>query len=181
MLSKWLPAAAVAAAAAAAAAAHLAACRSSARDRDQDTFWSTLFRPLAAQEDSRSVATTTDSQQDSVTPSVEDPASLSNVEDRSHYESKDRYGPVDHARSRYGDDGEEPGYGDWPECRGTCHDGRCDLQKRHSGCCYLATTHEDSYYPTYGAAQAQAEDVGDAGKAAVPANTQRHRGMRVCW
>lgn len=131
------------------------------------------------------MATSADNQHDRMATSDKDVASLSHVENRPRYAHDDRYGhDVEHEHSRYGDDddGAQPAYRDWPECRGTCRNGKCDLQERHSGCCFLARSHEDSYYPTYDAAQAQSVHADDPDTATVPANTQgRQRGMLVCW
>jgi hypothetical protein len=88
-----------------------------------------------------------------------DVAPLHYADERPHHGRGDRYEPVDHndERPRYGDDDEKQGYGDWPECRGTCDSGKCALEKHYPGCCYLADAHVQDEYPVIDSDQAEVD------------------------
>jgi hypothetical protein len=153
-----------------------------ALDRFQKSFWSRQFRPLAAGEDNSKAAGAANDKQARTTTPGDNVAALDYSGEHSRYSREDRYEAVhDDEPPRYGRDGAEPACGDWPECRGTCDSGKCELEKHYSGCCYLAATHGGDDYPAIDSEKAKATHLGDSSDDAVPLNMAGKRGMRVCW
>lgn len=136
-----------------------ARCRYSAQDQYQDTFWSKQFRPLVADRVHRDGPNSLETSPSGNKPTGKQAVSTHYPEHRHPSDDDDGYHPVDLPRHspddnehfprydpdddghypayhpRYNHDDEEPAYGDWPECVGTCFDGKCDLHKPHRGCC----------------------------------------------
>jgi hypothetical protein len=177
----------------AAAAACINHC-SSALDKFRNSFWSRQFRPLAAKDNTGNAAdgasnlataentgkdaSAADNKQVRTTTPSSDVAPLHYPDERPHYGRGNRYEPVDGDEDpHYGD--EKPGYSDWPECRGTCDNGKCHLEKHYSGCCYLANANEKDDYPATDSEQAEVGNVVDSDEKTVALNAKR--GMRVCW
>jgi hypothetical protein len=155
---------------------------SSALDKFQNSFWSRQFRPLAAGEDSSKVAGAANDRQAHPSSPGGTVAPLDHDAERPRYGRDDHYEALDDiGRPHYSYDDSQPAYGDWPECRGTCGNGKCHLEKHYSGCCYLADASGDDQYPEADYEEAKAANVGDVNKDAVPLNVEGKRGMRVCW
>lgn len=71
---------------------------------------------------------------------------------------------------------------DWPECWGSCEAGKCVLDKRYPGCCYLSTSShqdhaDDDNNSGYG--DGSPHD-GDRGSYSYKGHSNS-RGERVCW
>jgi hypothetical protein len=168
---------------------------SSALDKFQNSFWSRQFRPLAAKDNSGKDADVTsnlatdsnagknvgaaNSKQVRTTAPNSDVVPLHYANGRPRYGRNDRYEPVDDERPHNGDNGKK--HGNWPECRGTCDNGKCQLEKHYSGCRYLADSHGQNEYPAIDSEQAEVDSTVDSSEKIVALNARAKRGMRVCW